>query len=272
MNSVDTVAKFLTVFLIIDSIVCHPCCQINSSKLPRYKLMKSNARLNQFILSRTVVQNVNECKKFALVKKALAFNYGLGTDYYETIDIKDWNTVTEHNKGARTPKKVCEALQCPEVHNFTMLTRDRNYKYYSTYPSSLAPGSSFTLACIPRTGMFIFSHNNLNFSQAQAACQKMNASLAHIISEERTHGLAKYISQNAPTFVGLSNRNGNSVWQNEFDEPLSCFNYRAWGKEEPSHSKGCITLVQPKSGLGPFWKVVPCDSSLPFICEISPMY
>lgn len=57
------------------------------------------------------------------------------------------------------------------------------------------------------------------------------------------------------------------------DEPLLCFNYRAWGRGQPSHSKGCVTLVQPpQSQLGPFWKVVPCGSVLSFICEISPIY
>lgn len=39
--------------------------------------MKSNARSDQLILSRTLIKNVNECRKFALNKKALAFNYGI---------------------------------------------------------------------------------------------------------------------------------------------------------------------------------------------------
>lgn len=122
--------------------------------------------------------------------------------------------------------------------------------------------------------MFAFSSNNLNYSQAQGACQKMNASLAHIISEERTNGLAKYISLDRPAYVGLSKRDNEKFWTNEFDEMLSCFDYRAWGKGEPTHSKGCVGLVQPikSQSAAPFWKVVACDSELPFICEISPTY
>ena len=77
-------------------------------------------------------------------------------------------------------------------------------------------GSNFTLACIPKAGIFVFSSDNLNYSQAQTACQKINASLAHIISEERTNGVAKYILPNTPTFVGLSNRNDEKIWKNEF--------------------------------------------------------
>ncbi|CAD1474925.1 unnamed protein product, partial [Heterotrigona itama] len=231
--------------------MCDNCCQINSRQLPYYKLVKSNARSNQLILSRKMVQNVNECRNFASIKKALAFNYGIEDDDYElNIGIQ--------NKRRRRKRRMCQALECPEIYNFTTLVKDKNYKYYSTYPSIISTGSNFTLACIPKAGIFVFSSDNLNYSQAQTACQKINASLAHIISEERTNGVAKYILPNTPTFIGLSNR-----------ESLSCFNYRAWGKGQPSHSKGCVTLVQQLE-FGPFWNVVPCNSVLSFICEISP--
>lgn len=54
-------------------------------------------------------------------------------------------------------------------------------------------------------------------------------------------------------------------------EPLSCFDYRAWGEGQPSH-RGCVSLVNPSGESSPpFWKVVPCYVSLPFICEISPL-
>lgn len=79
------------------------------------------------------------------------------------------------------------------------------------------------MACIPRTGIFAFSSNNLNYSQAQISCQKINALLAHIISEERTNGLAKYISLDTPTFVGLSNYNNEKIWENEFGILLIIF-------------------------------------------------
>lgn len=68
---------YLVACLILNLIVCDNCCEINSQQLPYYKLMKSNARSNQLILSRTSIKNVNECRKFASNKKALAFNYGI---------------------------------------------------------------------------------------------------------------------------------------------------------------------------------------------------
>ncbi|XP_015436509.1 PREDICTED: uncharacterized protein LOC107191881 [Dufourea novaeangliae] len=262
MNQVLVIC--LTVYLIINVILCDRCCKINSRRLPYYKLIKSNARSNQLILSRRTVRNVNECREFALAKKALAFNYGLE---------KKWDSLTTRNKKHKKVKKICQALQCPEIHNFTVLIRDKNYKYYSMYPSYILPGPNLTLACIPTAGVFVFSSNNVNYSQAQNSCQKINSSLAHIISEERTSGLAKYISQNTPTFVGLSNNDREKIWKNEFDEPLSCFKYRAWGEGEPSHIKGCVGLVKSSNSEGgSFWKVLPCNSLLHFICEISPIY
>ncbi|XP_031842360.1 uncharacterized protein LOC116431241 isoform X2 [Nomia melanderi] len=216
MNQVSLIFMFLSVYLIMNIILCDRCCRISSRQLSYYKLIKSKVRSNNLILSRTAVRNVNECKEFALTKRALAFNYGLENNPY---------------------------------------------------------GPNFTLICIPKTGVFVFSRNYLNYSQAQISCQKMNSSLAHIISDERTDGLAKYISQNTPTFVGLSNRDHEKIWKNEFDEPLSCFKYRAWGEGEPSHTRGCVSIMKSSKAEGnPFWKVVPCDSQLHFICEISPIY
>ncbi|CAK9829597.1 CD209 antigen-like protein D [Anthophora retusa] len=265
MNRVIIIFVYFVTPSTLCLIKCDSCSQINSRELPYYRLTKSNARSNQLIFSTATVQNISECRKFAWIKKALAFNYGLEIDYYE------WNISTQNR--SRTTRKVCQVLQCPEIYNFTTVVQDKSYKYYSMYPNFIQTGSNFTLACIPRTGIFVFSSNNLNYNQAQIACQKMNASLAHIISEERTNGLAKYISLNTPTFVGLSNRNKENFWKNEYGEPLSCFNYRAWGKGQPSHSKGCVALVQlSTSESGSFWKVVPCDSMLTFICEISPIY
>ncbi|XP_078045982.1 uncharacterized protein LOC144474703 isoform X1 [Augochlora pura] len=266
MNQLFILFSFSTIYLIANVILCDRCNRINLQPLPYYKLIKSNVRSNHLLLSRTVVRNVNECRQFALAKKALAFNYGLESNHNEWI----WNTGNKRRKGTI---KVCEALQCPEVHNFTVFRRDKNYRYYSMYASYIPSGTNFTLTCVPKTGIFVISNNYLNYSQAEISCQKINSTLAHIISEERTEGLAKYISENTPTFVGLSSRDHEKIWKNQFDEPLSCFKYRAWGKGEPSHTRGCVTIIKPsESEHGPFWKVVPCNSLLHFICEISPMY
>ncbi|XP_076647799.1 C-type lectin domain family 6 member A [Halictus rubicundus] len=266
MSQLFIFVTFLMVSLITNVTFCDRCFQINLRPLPYYQLIKTNFRSSHVILSRTTVRSVNECREFALAKKALAFNYGLESKRSE------WHLNTR-NKQRKGTIKVCQALQCPEVHNFTVLRKDKNYKYYSMYPSYIPSGSNFTLICIPKTGVFVISNNYLNYSQAQRSCQKINSTLAHIISEERTGGLAKYISENTPTFVGLSNRDHEKIWKNEFDEPFSCFKYRAWGEGEPSHSRGCVAIMKsPKSEYSSVWKVVPCDSLLHFICEVSPMH
>lgn len=78
----------------LNLIASDVCWRINSRQLPYYKLMKSNWRSNQLIVSRTMVQNVNECTKFARVKKALAFNYGLETDRYGKSNDAIANNIT----------------------------------------------------------------------------------------------------------------------------------------------------------------------------------
>ncbi|XP_012218290.1 uncharacterized protein [Linepithema humile] len=244
---------FLLIIYATYLTVCDRCCEISHRELPRYDLIKTNWRSNQPIISRKAVSNVSECNKFAASKKALAFNF-----------------VSARNRAGRR-ENMCQALQCPEDHNMTTLVSAANYRYYSMYPI-FAPPAKTMLRCIPRTGLFVLSSERLNYTQARNFCQERNASLTHVISEERTEGLGKLISQNFPSFVGLSNKDKEKIWKNEFGEPLSCFDYRAWGEGEPSHSKGCVTLVNPPAkNSPPFWKVVPCHTSMPFICEISPL-
>lgn len=92
MEKLIVIVTYLIACLGLHLITCDNYCEINSRQLPYYKLMKSNARSNQLILSRKTVQNVNECRKFASVKKALAFNYGLDDDYGKTKDT-DWKRI-----------------------------------------------------------------------------------------------------------------------------------------------------------------------------------
>ncbi|KYQ55748.1 C-type lectin domain family 4 member F [Trachymyrmex zeteki] len=234
-------------------VICDHCCLINRHELPQYDLIKTNLRSSQPIISRRVVSHVNECKKFVVSKKALAFNF-----------------VSARNRTGGQ-ENSCQALQCPEDQNMTTLVPETNCKYYSMYPV-LSPPVNATVECIPKAGIFLFSSEVLNYTEARSFCQKRNASLAHVISEERTEGLGKLMPQNFSRFVGLSSERNERIWKNEFGEPLSCFDYRAWGEGQPSHSKGCVALTNPSTKSSPpFWKVMPCHASLPFICEISPL-
>lgn len=64
--------------------------------------------------------------------------------------------------------------------------------------------------------MFYFSQEALNYTAATSFCRKQNASLVHVISEERTSGLAKLLSPDIPHFVGLSRNGREKIWKNEF--------------------------------------------------------
>ncbi|KAI4494563.1 hypothetical protein M0804_000764 [Polistes exclamans] len=251
---------FLTYFL-LDLSNCDRCCTINFRKLPSYKLIHIGVRSNETIISRKIVHHLHECKEFATSRKALAFNFGLN------IYLSG-----RTNKG-RHLRNLCQALQCPEIYNSSSLIRDKKYRYYSMYPNNIDSGGG-TIVCVPKAGLFILSNNNLNYTQAQISCQKLNGSLAHVISEERMNGLAKFLSHKISSYVGLSNNDDEEIWKNSFDEPLSCFNYHAWGTGEPSNSKGCVAILTSSSNshVTPFWKVTPCYVSLPYICEIFPRY
>lgn len=72
MFSVLLITNFL-----LDSSHCDRCCAINLRKLPSYKLNRIGARSDETIISRKIVHNLYECKKFAASRKALAFNFGL---------------------------------------------------------------------------------------------------------------------------------------------------------------------------------------------------
>ncbi|XP_012521472.2 C-type lectin domain family 4 member E [Monomorium pharaonis] len=248
---------FFFVLFAVYLAICDRCCLISRHELPQYDLIKTKSRSSQPIISRKVVPSLDECKKFAALKRALAFNF---------ISARNRTGGQENS---------CQALQCPEDYNMTTLVPEANCRYYSMYPVLSPPANTTntTVECVPKAGIFLFSSEGLNYTEARKFCQKRNSSLAHVISEERMEGLGKFVSQNISRFVGLSSESKERIWRNEFGESLSCFDYRAWGEGEPSHSRGCVALVNPSAKSSPpFWKVMPCHVSLPFICEISPLF
>ncbi|XP_074115056.1 uncharacterized protein LOC141537772 [Cotesia typhae] len=242
--------------ILIFNVESNKCYTINNNDLvvPRYELIKKYSRSNKSVILEKKLSLI-ECQKLAITRKALAFNY------YK-------------NKNNNNNKLNCQLLECPEINSFSSLIRDNKFNYYSLYPRYLYP-VNITVKCLPRVGVFIISEESKNYTEAKSICEEVNGKLAHVISEERTEGLAKFISHSTPVFVGLSNRRSSRdrFWKNEFDEPLDCFDYRAWNKGEPSTSRGCVGLIVTKSlisNITPAWRVLPCSKSLPFICEILP--
>ncbi|XP_034950002.1 uncharacterized protein [Chelonus insularis] len=237
------------------------CDEINYQALPKYNLYQKHARSTETIIIQKKLLSLRECKNFAILKKALAFNFN------PTPNLSR----REHDDYSFN----CQVLNCPEIYSSTSLIRDQRYHYYSLYSRKLLPAKNnvnYIVTCVPKVGLFIFSKVRKNFTEAQQTCKNMHGTLAHIVSEERTQGLAKFI--NSPTFIGLNNRGKEQIWKNEFGEPLSCFRYRAWAKGEPTQSRGCTTLVKEitnKHDSRSFWKVASCSRRLTFVCEILPL-
>ena len=159
------------------------------------------------------------------------------------------------------------------------------------------------MSCVPGVGLFMFFEDRLNFTDARLSCQKLNGTLAHVVSEERTEGLANFVG-NTPTYVGLSSQGEKRIWKNEFGikkknifyfkskvsklsnlkltynlfctinffpgESLECFDYRAWGEGEPTNSRGCVVLFRKNVKAIPIWRVSPCNLAFPYVCEIPP--
>lgn len=71
---------YFLIMYIVCVILCDRCCDISYHSLPEYNLIKNKTRSNQPIISRTVVSNITDCKRFAAFKKALAFNFISGKD------------------------------------------------------------------------------------------------------------------------------------------------------------------------------------------------
>ncbi|CAD6233839.1 GSCOCG00007334001-RA-CDS [Cotesia congregata] len=240
---------FYLLLILILIVEANKCFTVNNNDLvPQYELIKNSRSIKSVIVEKKL--SLIECQKLAITRKALAFNF-----------------YKKNNK-----KLNCQLLECPEINSFSSLIRDNKFNYYSLYPRYLYP-VNITVKCLPRVGVFIISEESKNYTDAKKTCEEVNGKLAHIISEERTEGLAKFITHNTPVFVGLSNRRSSKdrFWKNEFDEPLDCFDYRGWNKGEPSASRGCVGLIVTKSVISdktPAWRVLPCSQSLPFICEI----
>ncbi|XP_033215589.1 lithostathine-1 [Belonocnema kinseyi] len=251
---------FLILLLNFVFIFCNKCCSIDLRAPPGFTLVKFNARSLKNVVARKEVASMEKCKEFAESKKGLAFNFGR-ENFTESSSIED----DLYNSN-------CIVLDCPEIHNFTALQNATGMKYYSSYPYWLWNNNNLTngsISCVPRVGLFMFFEDRLNFTDARLSCQNLNGTLAHVISEERTEGLAKFIG-NSPTYVGLSSQGEKRNWKNEIDEPLECFDYRAWDRGEPTNSRGCVVLFRKNLRAIPIWRVLPCKLSFPYICEIPP--
>lgn len=89
-------------------------------------------------------------------------------------------------------------------------------------------------------GMFVLFKDHSNYSVASNSCSLIGGNLAHIISESRTNKISKFlkISTNSSTKERLAYVGLNETTYNRFltsnQEPIRCFQYRAWAPGHPS--------------------------------------
>ena len=117
---------YLNVFVVIFG---DRCCQIGNRESPMYKLLKRDSRSMESVISRKEVTSLNKCKKFAVSKKSLAFNYR------ET-------SMQNYRRRQNVDNSNCQALECPEIDGLKGLTNDTRFSYYSIYRSRIPTGST----------------------------------------------------------------------------------------------------------------------------------
>ena len=141
-------------------------------------------------------------------------------------------------------------------------------------------------------GMFVLYKDHSNYSVAYRNCSLIGGNLAHIVSESRTNKISKYLemSTNSSTketlaYVGL-NESSYNRFLTSYQEPIKCFQYRAWAPGHPSYElkiklktiktifnylfnfseirkPGCVAITPESS-----WKVFNCNHKLMFVCEL----
>ncbi|XP_014205630.1 uncharacterized protein LOC106637377 [Copidosoma floridanum] len=220
------------------------CKNLDVRRAISYRLIKANAQSKQDVMTRRRVASVSKCMDFAENKNALAF-------YFERTVSNEAN---------------CLLLRCPESVGIPQLMNVTGVDYYSAYPNNRR-AENLSVICVENVGLFTIFPDRLNFTEARDSCRKIHGSLADVSNEARSRGLASMVNESI-AYVGLSNEGNQRLWKNEFGDLLSCHDYRAWDSGEPSHSRGCVGLIQADYKNDPVWRVVPCATKLPYICEL----
>lgn len=122
--------------------------------------------------------------------------------------------------------------------------------------------------------MFVLHSKPANYSAAYNNCLFDNGQLVHIASEERTNEMSNFLKHSISSatsetvaFVGLneSSTTGSKFFTSN-EEPLECFDYRAWALGHPPEIRrhpACVVVTQDAS-----WKIHFCNKRTPHICEV----
>lgn len=121
--------------------------------------------------------------------------------------------------------------------------------------------------------MFILYSISANYTTAYNNCLSDNGQLVHIATEKRTNEMSKFLKSSISSarselvaFVGLNESNTRNNFFTSNNEPLECFDYRAWALGHPPEIRkhpACVVVTQNAS-----WKIHFCNKKAPYICEI----
>uniref|UniRef100_A0AAG5CXA5 C-type lectin domain-containing protein n=1 Tax=Anopheles atroparvus TaxID=41427 RepID=A0AAG5CXA5_ANOAO len=271
-------------------------CEMQAKRIVhRFYPLRHCQRSNRTVIGLANVKTVRECADLARHKQALAFNYAPAGRNRSNLFVvaKELEQNSSSRPSPWQPKQLpssdgvefgfedfynCHVLACPEHRNLSTIVNDTRFDYYSLYARALPSANA---SCVPSIGMFLFEETKLNYSNAYNSCVSLGGSLAHIVSDARTFHLAKFISALPRTNESSSNVSSTGISDPVFyvglnetvrdrfytssDESLDCFTFRAWepGHPERNRPPGCVALTEEGS-----WKVLNCNRSLPYICEL----
>ncbi|KAG5882988.1 hypothetical protein JTB14_004327 [Gonioctena quinquepunctata] len=202
----------------------------------------------------TNVGGVRECMSFTQRKNGFAFNF-IPREALHYIE---------------GPIANCQVLSCTEIANSITLIPDLLFDYYSVYGNWNITSNA---TCLRNTGLFVISHEKLNYTNSIIHCQSIGADLADTSTEKRTKLLSQIIDNSLQSwykvaYVGLDDTDQEGTFVSVNDVPLTCSNYRAWAPGHPRSSKNnedCVVLDSER-----MWRVVDCGSKLPALCEFFP--
>ncbi|CRK93451.1 CLUMA_CG006987, isoform A [Clunio marinus] len=221
-------------------------------------------RSNKSVIAYMKVESLEECSDFAKLNRGLAFNFspkGREKNFFATNATFESSELEEFYN--------CEVLDCPEYRNFSSIVNDTRFDYYSLYTRPLPNERAL---CIPSVGMFVLYNKRSNYSVAYNICKSIDGTLAHIASDIRNVQLSRLLTsatkasvKERNAYIGL-NETVRGKFLAPFNEPLECFNYRAWAPGHPKDIRkpGCVALTPDGS-----WKVFNCNRKLLFICEVN---
>lgn len=105
----------------LEILMINRCFKITRKTAPKFKLIRRNSRSTEFILSQKLLSNIEQCRKFARLKNALAFNfYSIDNSQNSNIKVDE----DQHN---------CQVIGCPETPIRNSLVSDEKFSYYSLY-------------------------------------------------------------------------------------------------------------------------------------------